>query len=107
MGIRKPRLDYDPSIPVKAVCPGCTARSGWLVTEDCPVCEGTGTITLGRPALMYDEPTAVSRAVGIVLEAAARQALGDHEQRARVAPRAVPEAVARLVRLGLIERRTP
>lgn len=107
MGIRKPRPDYDPGTPVKAVCPGCTARSGWLVTADCPVCEGTGTITLGRPALMYDEPYVVSRAIGIVLEAAAGQALGDPEHRARAAPRAVPEAVARLVRLGLIERGTP
>ena len=103
MGIRKPRAGYDPDTPVKAVCPGCTARTGWLVTADCPVCEGAGAITLGKAALAYDEPATVSRAIQIVLEAAAGRALTDLH-RARVAPRAVPEAVARLVRMGLIER---
>ncbi len=102
MGIRKPRLDYDPDIPVPVVCPGCVVRAGRLIIPECPVCEGAGVIRLGRPALAYDTPVAVSRAITIVLEDAARRALTD-EHRARVAPRAVPEAVARLVRLGLID----
>lgn len=103
MGIRKPRPEFNPDEIIRAVCPGCALRHGTIVVEDCQVCEGNGVITLGRRALMYDTPEAVSQAIAIVLESAATNALAS-EHRARLAPRIVPETLARLVRLGLLER---
>jgi hypothetical protein len=103
VGIHKPRPDFDPGLVVRAVCPGCASRTAALVAPACQVCDGQGVITLGRRALAYDTPEAVSLAVQMVLEGAAEAALAS-EHRARVAPRVLPETVARLVRLGLIER---
>lgn len=102
MGIKKPRPDYDPDMPVRAVCPACSLTTGLLISDDCAVCEGDGHITLGRRALYYDQPDVVSRAISIVLESAAQHAIGS-EHRARLQRRVVPETVARLVRMGLME----
>lgn len=103
VGIRKPRPSFDPEVDVYAVCPACAVRRGALIDALCPVCEGQGVIVLGLAGLAYDDPVTVSTAVTLTLRKAAEAAL-QHTERARVAPRAVPEAVARLVRLGLLRR---
>lgn len=106
MSIRKPRADYDPRIPVHAVCPGCITRPGGVVTRDCPICEGAGLITLGRKALVYDTPAVVGLAAQYALTAAADIAMTvtDHIDAHR---QALPAVLARMVDLGIIEETEP
>lgn len=100
MGIRKPHRARQAA---RAVCPGCVTRDGGVITPTCPVCAGRGTITLGQPALAYDTPATVARAIALVLEATATAAVSDDRDRAAAAPTAVPDAVARLITLGLLD----
>lgn len=53
-------------------CPACSKRHAQLISSNCPVCGGYGTVTLGTAALSLHEPATVSIAVEIALEAAAR-----------------------------------
>jgi len=53
-------------------CPACAKRHAQLISLNCPVCDGYGTITLGAAALSMHEPATVSKAVEIAVEAAAR-----------------------------------
>lgn len=102
MSIRKPRLDYDPRIPVNAICPGCSTRPGGVVTSDCPICEGAGLITLGRKALVYDTPAVVALAIQYALTSAADIALTatDHIDAHR---QTLPAVLARMVDMGILE----
>lgn len=106
MSIRKPRADYDPRIPVYAVCPGCTTRPGGVVTNDCPICEGAGLVTLGRKALVYDTPAVVALAIQYALTAASDIALTvtDHIDAHR---QALPAVLARMVDMGILEEAAP
>lgn len=54
-------------------CPSCSNRHAQLISQNCPVCEGYGTVTLGAAALSLHEPATVSIAVELAVEAAARQ----------------------------------
>jgi hypothetical protein len=45
-----------------------------LICEDCPVCAGVGSLSLGAAALAQAEPAAVARAVELFLEARATAA---------------------------------
>lgn len=54
-------------------CPACSTRHAQLISSNCPVCQGYGTITLGAAALSMHEPATVSIAVAIAVEAGARQ----------------------------------
>lgn len=102
MGIRKPRPGYDPDMPEHAVCPGCALRLGGLVAADCPVCDGTGVIALGRPALYYDPPEIVATAVVVALTAGVDHA---HRTTSRLDTHraAIPKTLARLRDLGVID----
>ena len=53
-------------------CPACTRKHAQLVSPNCPVCQGYGTVTLGAAALSMHEPATVSTAVEIAIEAGAR-----------------------------------
>ena len=53
-------------------CPACSARHAQLINQNCPVCQGYGTVTLGAAALSMHEPATVSTAVEIAIEAGAR-----------------------------------
>ncbi|WNN96024.1 hypothetical protein SEA_HIRKO_74 [Arthrobacter phage Hirko] len=53
-------------------CPSCARRHAQLISSNCPVCGGYGTVTLGAAALSLHEPATVSVALEIALEAAAR-----------------------------------
>lgn len=54
-------------------CPACAKRHSQLISSNCPVCNGYGTITLGQAALSLHEPATVATAVEIAVEAVARQ----------------------------------
>lgn len=54
-------------------CPACSKRHAQLVSSNCPVCGGYGTVTLGAAALSLHEPATVALAVEISIEAVARQ----------------------------------
>jgi len=53
-------------------CPACSRRHAQLISSNCPVCDGYGTVTLGAAALAMHEPATVGIAVEIAVEAAAR-----------------------------------
>lgn len=53
-------------------CPACSRKHAQLVSPNCPVCQGYGTVTLGAAALSMHEPATVGIAVEIAVEAAAR-----------------------------------
>lgn len=53
-------------------CPACTRTRYHVITNTCPLCQGTGTLTLGTPALAYYPPDTVARAVALALETLAR-----------------------------------
>lgn len=57
---------------VTRCCPACAKRHAQLVSTNCPVCQGYGTVTLGAAALSMHEPATVGIAVEIAVEAAAR-----------------------------------
>jgi hypothetical protein len=95
------RPDYDPDEDYRVVCPVCAARVASLVDPECPACGGRGAITLGHPALFYEHPETVARAVVLTLEAACREALNS-EHRARVIGVTIPETLARMARFGLV-----
>lgn len=54
-------------------CPACSKRHSQLISSNCPVCKGFGTVTLGAAALSLHEPATVATAVEIAIEAVARQ----------------------------------
>ena len=54
-------------------CPACSNRHAQLISSNCPVCGGFGTVTLGAAALSLHEPATVALAVEISIEAVARQ----------------------------------
>lgn len=83
-------------------CPACSKRHAQLISSNCPICGGFGTVTLGAAALSLHEPATVSTAVHIALEAVARgidqnTTLSDD----RVAP--LRAAVVLLTDSGIIE----
>lgn len=102
MGIRKPRPDYNPHVVERAVCPGCAARLGGVITPACPVCAGRGTITLGRRALYYDTPEAVALAVTIALNAAV-DAVQNATLFADLHKEAIPRTLTKLRTLGILD----
>lgn len=57
---------------VTRCCPACSRKHAQLISPNCPVCDGYGTITLGAAALSMHEPATVGIAVEIAIEAAAR-----------------------------------
>lgn len=106
MTIRKPRPTFDPTITEIAVCPGCATRLGGLITRDCPICAGTGIITLGARALYYDTPTTVALAITYALTATADLTLTITSDRDAQAI-AIPAVLERLTSLGILERPNP
>lgn len=69
------------------VCPACSKRHAQLISPSCPICQGSGVVTLGPAALAIHEPATVSLAVGIAIEANARHIdLGSTLSDDRVAP---------------------
>jgi hypothetical protein len=59
-------------MPITRCCPSCSRRHAQLISSNCPVCQGYGTVTLGAAALSMHEPATVSTAVEIAIEAGAR-----------------------------------
>jgi hypothetical protein len=57
---------------VTRCCPACSKKHAQLISPNCPVCDGYGTVTLGAAALSMHEPATVGIAVEIAVEAAAR-----------------------------------
>jgi hypothetical protein len=57
---------------VTRCCPACSKKHAQLISPNCPVCQGYGTVTLGAAALSMHEPATVSTAVEIAIEAGAR-----------------------------------
>jgi hypothetical protein len=84
----------------RRTCPACARRYAGLVAEDCPVCDGVGTLGLGAAALATAEPSAVARAVELYLEGKARRANGrrPHTEHRH----AVEEAVMELRSAGVL-----
>jgi hypothetical protein len=83
-------------------CPACSKRHAQLISTNCPVCGGYGTVTLGAAALSLHEPATVALAVEISIEAVARQVdqsttLSDD----RTGP--IREAITLLTDAGIIE----
>jgi len=59
----------------RQLCPACSQREARLIDPHCLICDGTGIMWLGDPALTLYPAAVVAEAVDITLEAAAR--LGD------------------------------
>ena len=75
MTARKP--DGRPK-PTTRLCPGCARRDTMLIDPLCVICDGRGTLTLGKAALSMYYPDVVSEAIELALEAAARRALSSN-----------------------------
>lgn len=58
----------------RRTCPACARRYAGLIDPDCPICQGTGALSLGAAALAQTTPPAAARAVELFLEASARRA---------------------------------
>lgn len=74
--------EYDPEQPPRMVCPACRTQPDGAVVPDCPVCHGTGTLTLGTAGLALHGPEVTRRAIRLILEATTsaaqtRQAMTD------------------------------
>src|SRR4051794_11754042 len=59
---------------MRTLCPACVLRHAHLVSSDCTICRGNGTLVLGPAALSLYDPAVVSRAIALALQAAARTA---------------------------------
>lgn len=54
-------------------CPACSKRHAQLIALACPVCEGSGVVTLGAAALALHDPATVARSVELAIEAESRR----------------------------------
>jgi hypothetical protein len=91
---------------MRRVCPACSTRSHQLIDPECVLCTGTGHIVLGAAALSIHDAVVAAEAVGIALEAAAREAdttltLTDD----RVTP--ILDTLAMLALAGIIDHTPP
>ena len=88
--------------PTTRVCPLCTLRTAGLVAQDCPICAGAGTLTLGHAAVTEYGPETISTAVHLALERRARE-LDRHPHARSTDPRpALTETLGRLTAFGII-----
>ena len=56
----------------RRVCPLCVVREAGIVSPECVVCDGHGTLELGPRALEFFTPEVVSTAIHLALECQAR-----------------------------------
>lgn len=85
----------------RRTCPACARRYGGLVADECVVCAGLGTLTLGPAALASHAPGAVARSVELYLELAARRTARDTVPLAE-RPSRLEDAVAELHAAGIL-----
>ena len=57
----------------RMLCPACRHRPEHVVMDDCPLCDGSGTLVLGPPTLTLYPPEVVSAAVVIIAESMLRR----------------------------------
>lgn len=88
------------------LCPACATRHHQVVDPNCVVCQGTGQLIFGADVLAIHEPVTVGEALGIALEAVARETdqstlLGED----RVTP--IIETLVVLATAGIIDYTAP
>lgn len=93
-------MNDDPSQAVM-FCPACVRTKYQLLNADCPICEGAGSLRLGKPALYFYDAETVAMAVRFALEVGARKVV---ETTTLSDPRAslLQSRVRRLVDAGLL-----
>ena len=87
---------------VSRTCPACARRVNGQIAGDCPICRGSGKLTLGRPALFKYPPDVVSRAVEVALELQANKDLSAHPVDLAKARDNLTAMVDRLTKVGLL-----
>jgi hypothetical protein len=75
-----------------------------VIPAECPVCDGAGTLELGRAAIVQHGPDVAARSVEIALETAARYALADAAMTPETARAALRAAVTQLRTAGVLAR---
>jgi hypothetical protein len=93
----------------RRVCPLCVVREAGLVSPDCVVCDGYGTLELGARALGFFKPEVVSMTIALALEGQARSMHTAQVRSTDPAP-AMRQTLAQLAKAGMIvppKRRAP
>lgn len=92
----------EPILHARRTCPACQRRYAGLVNPECPLCHGTGTLTIGPAALATIGPEPAARAIELHYERVATQAASTYPPAHPAHAQLLEQATQDLTHRGLL-----